>query len=104
MKKECVSIHTLSSILSACNDLIEAPDQSAEKHLVEFLVHKFSSTHTVAGELSSPPAEVKFMNRLELTQVPERREVIRRIAYLVLKFSLGLEIVLGKGTWVPFGN
>lgn len=44
--------------------------------MVEFLAHKFSTPHTVAGEVSSPLAEVKFMNRLELTQVPERREVI----------------------------
>lgn len=91
-------------ILSTCNDLNEVPDQSAEKHLVEFLSHKSSTPHTVAGELSSPSAEVKFMNLLQLTQLPKRREVIHCIANPVSKFSLGLGIVLGEGTWVPFGT
>lgn len=72
----CLPTPPTTIIPSTCNDLNEVPDQSAEKHLVEFLSHKSSTPHTVAGELSSPSAEVKFMNLLQLTQVPKGREVI----------------------------
>lgn len=52
---------------------MKPPDQSAEKHLVEFLSHKSSTPCTVAGELSSPSAEVKFMNLLELTPSTKKK-------------------------------
>lgn len=75
MKKECWGfVHTHLPILSTCNDLKEAPDQSAEKHLVEFLSHKSLTSHAVAGELSTPSAEVKFMNLIELTSGTKEKE------------------------------
>jgi hypothetical protein len=82
-----------------CGDLNKAPDHSAEKHQVNVLCYKSSTPHTVARELSSPSAEVRFMNLLELTQVPRRSKVIHQTTK-----PQGWELFWVKGHMFPLGT
>ena len=72
-----------------------------EKHLVEFVSHKSLTLHTVARELSSPSAEVKFMNFLELTPSTKEKGSNSLNSKLVLKIHPGVGNCSGWRDMVP---
>lgn len=84
-------------VLSTCNNVNGAPDQSAGKNLVEFLSHKSSPPHMVDREVSSPSAEVKFMNFLQLTPGTKEKASISLDSRPSLKILPGAENCSGWG-------